>query len=167
MKEKIILRGFFEILLALILGGICGWLFFSLIGVVAVLNVDHKYYRWTMLLPRNYGGTAWWIHAGLMEFVSAIPVTLVTGVPLGILIRKSPQFYGFITFVGVFVFSVILYSIWGDSWRDIAIWWYPAWLGIIRVVFLVGLCILTTSLGYHIRRRRARNSSLVHAHFHQ
>ena len=137
-------------------------LFFSLVGVVAVFTWDHGYFRWTTLLPRNYTATAWWVLTGLIEFVSLLPAMLVTGVPLGIFIRKRPPLYGLTAFAGAFVFSGFLHSrVWRDSWiNGIAMWYYPIGLGIFRLSLWIGLFVLTTSLGYYVKGRRVRNSPL-------
>jgi len=169
-EEKRILRAFSGILLALILGGICCLFFLSFFGVVSAFDIDHKYYQWPKLLPRHYRSTGFRVHFWLTEFVCAIPVTLITGVALGVLIRKRPQFYGFIAVIGVFVFSVIFNKMlmieplslsWSDSINlSIAEWCYPIWLGILKIGSWIGLFLLTTSLGHHIKNPRDKKEFL-------
>jgi hypothetical protein len=94
-------------LIALILGALSLYAYFALIGIVAVWSMENHLVRWIYYLPKSIQATAYLLHTNLEEGVVAVPVLGLSGIILGIIVNKSPAFFGFMGFLGALSFYLI------------------------------------------------------------
>ncbi len=141
MKKAIL-----QTIIALLLGAISLYIYFSLIGVVLVWCTKIHLYSWILNLPKIFQPTAYLLTSHLVEFIVAVPVLGVAGIIIGVIVNKLPVLFGFILFIGslsfFFIFHILMYDgdlIWIDS--------VPAWSQILPYFIWLFIFVCSSWIG--------------------
>ncbi|MDY6973718.1 MAG: hypothetical protein SV775_15550 [Thermodesulfobacteriota bacterium] len=143
-----------SITISIAIGALCVPIFYSVYGIVANFDIEHRFLRWINIVPEEYRLSAGLFHSFIIEMIAAIPIIAIAGIALGYLVKKNALLFGCIAVAAYFACGTIYSSILFE--RFVFSHYAPSvWYTISSIVAWILLFITMTRIGILMIEKRS------------
>jgi hypothetical protein len=131
---------------ALLLGAVGMYAYFSLIGIVKFISMKQGLDKWIFHLPKSLQETVFLAHCSVEGLLVSLAVFGSLGIFLGRIVENKPLLFGFIEFLGaaIFYFAYHYLVLHGDFlWMEDV----PAWSQILPFFLWLFICLTGSLVG--------------------